>query len=210
MLEIKNANISVGGRLVVSDFSLMAADSEVCCIVGNRGTGKSTLLNAIMGLHPLDSGHVSIDGELLLPTSALEFRRHLISFVPQRPSFDAYTVEEIATTVFSLQSNAGKALPKSLLTEEWQRLNLAADTYSRHFSELSTGERVKALLAIVCMQNKPIVLVDEPTEGMDTADYNLTASYLRSRAERGQTVLVTTTSMDFAEMTTTPNNIKTL
>lgn len=198
MLEIKNATVSIGGRTLVTDFSMVAPDSEVCCIVGRCGAGKSTLLKAMMGLHPLDAGHVSIDGELLLPSSAFEFRRHLISFLPQRPTFEAETVGQLAAMLFALAANAGKALPKTLLCEEWQRLDLAADIYDRRFADLSQSERGRALLAIVCLQNKPIVLADEPAADMDTAQQAVVANYLESRAERGQTVVVTSTSADFA------------
>lgn len=191
MLEIKKASASVGGRRLFENVSLVAADSSLTCIVGSHGQGKTTLLNAIMGLHPLDEGHVSIDGELLSAASAQEFRRQLISFVPQTMTTDEGTVGELAQTLFAIEANKGKAFPRTLLDEEWQRLGLAADIYDRRLSQLSPSECHRALLGIVCLQNKPILLVDDPLTGHDAETASLVAAYLADRARRGQTVVAT-------------------
>lgn len=83
MLELKDASLTIDGRQLFSRLSLMAMNGQVTCITGGRGTGKTALLQVMLGLLPLDEGLVSVDGELLTPLSAPVFRR-MIAYVPQR------------------------------------------------------------------------------------------------------------------------------
>lgn len=69
MLEIKNASITIGGRQLFAGLSFTVPDGQTVCLTGSSGSGKTTLLRAILGFHPLDEGHISIDGELLTPSS---------------------------------------------------------------------------------------------------------------------------------------------
>lgn len=191
MLEVKKVSLAVGKRQLVSDLSFVAADSQVFGVVGDTGTGKTLLLRSLMGLFPLAEGHVSIDGEMLTTASAQEFRHHLISYMPQEAVAEADTMGALATTLFSLGANKGKPLPKTLLTDEWKQLGLTADTFSRCPAEMTVSERHRAVLAIVCMQNKPIVLADDALASHDPAHAALVGGYLHNRARRGQTVIVT-------------------
>lgn len=83
MLELKDASLTIDGRQLFSRLSLMAMNGQVTCIAGEHGTGKTALVQAMLGLLPLDEGLVSVDGELLTPLSAPVFRR-MIAYVPQR------------------------------------------------------------------------------------------------------------------------------
>lgn len=190
MLEVKDLTISMGGRKLIENLSFVAADSEALCVVGQHGRGKSLLLKALMGLLPLENGHVSIDGELLSQASASEFRRQIISYVPQSLEACGMTVGALATCLFTLSANKGKPLSRALLFDEWRRLGLEMGVFDRRPGELSNGDRQKALLGMVGLSLKPVVLVDEPVYGHDDKDVSLVASYLRRMAERGQAVVV--------------------
>lgn len=184
---------------MVSNLSFAATDNDVLCITGRHGVGKTTLLKTLMGLHKIDEGHVSIDGELLSQASAFEFRRQIISYLPQSTAFGSLTVGDMARQIYSLEANKGKTLSRALLSDEWKRLGIAPDTYSRRLSELPASQRQRAMVALVCMQNKPIVIIDEADAGLDTIEAKVLADYLRARAQGGQTVIVTTSSDAFAE-----------
>lgn len=81
ILELLDVNI---GQLIRS-LSLAIGDGQQLSIMGPTGSGKTTLLRAILGFIPIDSGYISIDGELLTPLSAPYFRK-LMAYVPQRLS----------------------------------------------------------------------------------------------------------------------------
>lgn len=83
MLELKDAALTLGGRLLFGNLSFMALDGQITCITGSAGSGKTVLLQALLGLLALDEGLVSIDGELLTPLSAPTFRR-MMAYVPQK------------------------------------------------------------------------------------------------------------------------------
>ena len=82
MLELKDALLEVDGKPLFQRLSLMARDGQLTCITGAHGIGKTLLARVMVGLHPLDSGYVSIDGELLTPLSAPVFRRMTV-YLPQ-------------------------------------------------------------------------------------------------------------------------------
>ena len=82
MLELKDATLTIGGRQLFGNLSFMAQDGLITCITGPAGSGKTLLLQALLGLLALDEGLVRIDGELLTPLSAPTFRR-MMAYVPQ-------------------------------------------------------------------------------------------------------------------------------
>jgi ABC-type protease/lipase transport system fused ATPase/permease subunit len=82
MLELKDATLTIGGRQLFGNLSFMAQDGHITCVTGPAGSGKTLLLQALLGLLALDEGLVSIDGELLTPLSATVFRRQM-AYVPQ-------------------------------------------------------------------------------------------------------------------------------
>ena len=81
MLELHNVTIEP----LIHSLSLTVGDGQLVCLSGSEGKGKTTLLRAILGFIPINSGHISIDGELLTPLSAPYFRRQ-IAYVPQHMS----------------------------------------------------------------------------------------------------------------------------
>jgi ABC-type cobalamin/Fe3+-siderophores transport system ATPase subunit len=123
MLELHSVTIGQ----TIRDFSMTLMDGKIAWLTGDAGCGKTTLLRAIIGLIPIDSGHISIDGELLTPLSAPYFRRQM-AYVPQYLSVpDGYN--EDPTDYVKLVEravNAGKQLliidePHETLDEERRR-----------------------------------------------------------------------------------------
>lgn len=187
MLEIKNASIKVGERKLFEGLSLTVEDGEAVALVGGDGCGKSLLLLAVMGLWPLSGGLVSIDGELLTPSSASEFRRHT-AYVPQAPAPTGEKVETTVRRLYELEANKGRAYDKQRLATEMARLGLAPELLSKRDSELSSSERQRMVLATAGVLDKAIVLVDEPFA--EEARAGQVAAYLARMAEKGASVFV--------------------
>lgn len=198
MLEIKNASLTAGGRRLFSGLSFTVADGQTVCLTGCSGSGKTTLLRAILGFHPLDEGHISIDGELLTPSSAEEFRKH-ISYIPQELMLPSEWVSDMVRLPFGLKVNRNIPFSKDLLMAEWRRLELQPELYEKKVAELSGGERQRAMLSVSGLLGKAILLLDEPTSALDAHSASLVAAYLRLLASRGCSVVAVSHDQAFAE-----------
>lgn len=191
MLEIKNASLKVGGTDLFCGLSFAVDDGGMVCVMGPSGSGKTTLLRTLLGFRPLDGGHVSIDGELLTPSSAEEFRK-IMAYVPQEVALPTEWVADMVAMLFSLKINRGTAFSKPRLMEEWSRLGLDPSLYDRRVAELSGGERQRVMLSVAGLLARPILLADEPTSALDAEAAALVGEYLRRMADGGSTVVVVT------------------
>ena len=197
MLEIKNVKIKFGDKTLLGGLSLSAEDGQVVCISGDSGCGKTSLLRAILGFLPLEEGHVSIDGELLTPAAAGEFRKFM-AYVPQDLAMPMETVEEMVKMPFALKANISTPFSKKRLMEEWQKLDLDSELYDKKVSELSGGQRQRIIISTLGLLQKPIVLADEPTSALDAHTTALVLNYLKVLAAKGATVLTVSHDPTFA------------
>ena len=197
MLEIKNVKIKFGDKTLLGGLSFSAEDGQVVCISGDSGCGKTSLLRAILGFLPLEEGHVSIDGELLTPAAAGEFRKFM-AYVPQDLAMPMETVEEMVKMPFALKANISTPFSKKRLMEEWQKLDLDSELYDKKVSELSGGQRQRIIISTLGLLQKPIVLADEPTSALDAHTTALVLNYLKALASKGATVITVSHDPAFA------------
>ena len=197
MLEIKNVKIKFGDKTLLGGLSFSAEDGQVVCICGDSGYGKTSLLRAILGFLPLEEGHVSIDGELLTPAAAGEFRKFM-AYVPQDLAMPMETVVEMVKMPFALKANISTPFSKKRLMEEWQKLDLDSELYDKKVSELSGGQRQRIIISTLGLLQKPIVLADEPTSALDAHTTALVLNYLKALASKGATVITVSHDPAFA------------
>lgn len=123
MIELHNVTIEPK----IKGLSLTVATGQLLCLSGSQGAGKTTLLKAVLGLIPIDGGHISINGELLTPKSAPYFRRSM-AYVPQYLSVpEGYN---LATDYLSLLTKAVESGRPLLIVDEPAQ-ELAADVQQR-------------------------------------------------------------------------------
>lgn len=197
MLEVKNASLQVDGTTLFSGLSFTVDEGRILCITGGSGAGKTTLLRALLGFWPLSEGHISIDGELLTPSSAEDFRKGM-AYVPQEPALPSEWVRDMVSMLFQLKVNRGTPFSKSRLMDEWDRLGLAPELYDKKVMELSGGQRQRVMLSVCGLLDKPILLADEPTSALDHQSAALVADYFRNMAAKGCTVVVVSHDESFA------------
>jgi energy-coupling factor transport system ATP-binding protein len=171
VLEIDRLDVSAGA---------------VTAILGENGSGKSTLLRLIAGLARPAHGGIRVFGEPLESISSPR-RAQLIGYVPQNPSqifFRDTVSEEIA---FSLMVRGAERDPARLLGE----VDLAALT-GRYPFDLSGGERQRLAIATALAGDPPLVILDEPTRGMDYRHRRALVSMLVERSRAGHTTVIAT------------------
>lgn len=139
----------------------------------------TALLKALMGLSPLQSGYVSVDGEPIVPATARLYRR-LTSYVPSSTTYPFADVTEMTKSCFLLKENADIVFRKHNLKTNWQQLDIDESLYVKPLTGVPPATIQRILIAAAGMLAKPILLLDQPTSQQDDTHRRLIAEYLCS------------------------------
>jgi len=196
IISLRAASFGYDDRPVVSDVTLDVMPGEVVAVLGPNGAGKSTLIKGLLGLNDLVSGEVDLFG---IPRD--RFRDHArVGYVPQRHTLSGSvraTVEEIvATGRLVRQSWLGRqsARDRAVIARALAVVGLA-DRADVDVSTLSGGQQRRVLIARALASEPDILLMDEPTAGVDTANQHVLAEVLERLAADGVTMLIVTHEM---------------
>lgn len=187
VLEVDSLSCSHGGSTVFDRVSFSLRSGEVCAIVGSNGTGKSTLLRCLCGLHRYDAGRITYDGSLRYARSR---RRdsYLVMQDVNRQLFGSTVFEECALGNEGVQGSDIEAVLEGLGL---------ADERDSHPLELSGGQKQRLAVAVATAAGKRAFFFDEPTSGLDLASMTSVAAIMRDLAERGNIVCVVTHDTEF-------------
>lgn len=193
LLEMTAVSVSLKGRAVLSDLSLRVERGEVVALLGANGAGKTTLLRAALGLVRVESGAVCLHGADPVVLSGRD-RALRAAYLPQRPQ----TIWPVSVEhVVALGRYAHGAAPDRLSARDQAAVDAAleacalTDLRKRRMDEVSGGEKARAHLARALAQQAPLLLLDEPTAGLDPAQALGVGDILRSRVTDGAVVFST-------------------
>ena len=188
LLEIDAVVAARGPRRVLDGASLQVAAGEVVGLLGANGAGKSTLMRAAIGLVPFAGGAVRLGGAPLAGLAPRE-RALRAAYLPQEREI-AWAVP-VATLVGlgRLPHRAGADADRAAVAAAIAAVDLAGFE-DRPATELSGGERARALIARALAQEAPLLLADEPTAGLDPAHQIALMARFRALARAGRGVLV--------------------
>lgn len=197
MLEINNAGIRYNGTTILSNFSLSLKSGEMACITGPSGRGKSSLLNAVLGLVPLYEGTITINGTLLKP-STIDMIRRQIAWIPQEVALPLEWVYEMIKLPFTLKANRDTKLTEEDIFGCFDKLNLEHSLYRKRVREISGGQKQRIMLATAAMLDKRLFVIDEPTSALDSESMECVFRFLREQADKGCAILAVSHDMNFA------------
>ena len=164
MIELEHATKKYGAIYGLRDVTLHIGKGETVGLLGRNGAGKTTALNLITGYFPPTAGTVRIGGMDMLE-SALACR-HMIGYLPERPPlYDEMTTEEYLRFVCELREVTAKAIPAHV--EEILTLCGLQETRGRLLGHMSKGYRQRAGIAQALCGSPEILILDEPTVGLD-------------------------------------------
>ena len=191
LVEIHGLRAGYGDRSVLHHLDLTARRGELIAVMGRNGSGKTTLLRSLIGLHRPIAGKVQIDGldATRLDTADLA---GVIGYVPQRPDallFAPTLREELA---FTRRHHGGTGRDPAELLHQLGLTHLA----ERNPRDLSGGERERAALAAILVGNPKLLLLDEPTRGMDAGRKRDLGTLLGDVCHDGGTVLMATHDLE--------------
>ncbi len=187
MMRMTNVWFSYGGHEALRGIDLSVAGGEFVALMGRNGSGKTTLLKHIVGLLHPERGKVELFGEDIRDRSVEDIARR-VGYVPQNPGsllFADTLREELDFTQRSHQLDTGgyEGLLASL------HLSHLADAYPR---DLSGGERQRAAMAAILVSDPDIILLDEPTRGLDYHQKRALASFLSTKQRQGKAIVMCT------------------
>lgn len=168
-IEIVEVSVAYQERTVVKDVSLSVSQGEWLCLIGPNGSGKTSLLKAVAGQLKNVAGRVEFNGQAIGNVSTRELAR-LVAVVPQLPvipaGMDVIDYVLLGRTPYIPYFGTESQLDLQIVRDVLDRLDLT-HLSSRPVDLLSGGELQRAVLARAVAQHAPILLLDEPTTGLD-------------------------------------------
>ena len=198
MLEVKEINQFYGGSHILRDVSLSAPVGECSVVLGRNGVGKTTLLKCLMGILPIKSGQILLDGKDIAKMSPEQRVRAGLGYVPQgRDIFSTLTVEENILIGMAKFSGAKTRKVPSHLYEIFPVLD---EMKHRRGGDLSGGQQQQLAIARALASEPSVLILDEPTEGIQPSIIKDIGRVIRKLGDQGEMAIVLVEQFyDFAE-----------
>jgi energy-coupling factor transport system ATP-binding protein len=191
VLTARGVRVSYGATVAVAGVDLDLPAGTVTALMGRNGSGKSSLLWALQGSGPRTGGHVDVGGTDPARASSAE-RRRLVGLVPQTAA-DLLYLESVAAECAAADATADRPGATRALLD---RLVPGIDP-GRHPRDLSEGQRLALVLALLLVAGPAVVALDEPTRGLDYPGKGVLARTLRDLAAAGHAVVVASHDVEF-------------
>jgi urea transport system ATP-binding protein len=196
MISFNNINQLYGGSQILWDLTLDIEAGSCVCLMGRNGVGKTTLLKCLMGLLPMGSGSISVDGETVSGKSA-EARAYMgVGYVPQgRDIFPQLTVEENLRLGLPCRKDGAKAIPEKI----YELFPVLKQMLARRGGDLSGGQQQQLAIGRALVIEPKVLILDEPNEGIQPNVVQQIGNVItRLNEEEGMTVLLVEQKLNFA------------
>lgn len=187
MLEVQQLDLHYGQSQILYDMSFDAQRGQITTVIGNNGVGKTSLLKAIAGRHPVSAGSVSIEGNEVRLSSAFKAAQAGIAYVPQgREVFPMMSVLENLETGFACLPKADHVIPDAI----FDLFPVLAEMKARRGGDLSGGQQQQLAIARALITRPRVLLLDEPTEGIQPNVIQQIGDALRLLRTQGEMAIV--------------------
>ncbi|NRB74965.1 MAG: urea ABC transporter ATP-binding subunit UrtE [Verrucomicrobiales bacterium] len=185
MLAVENLKVAYGQSVVIPEFSFDAPKGEIVGIVGRNGMGKTTLFKALIGMIPSASGSIKVDEKELVKKPSYERVANGVAFVPQgRMIFPYLTVYE------NLISGVSGSLDQEDIDEIYSLFPVLEEMSKRKGGNLSGGQQQQLAIGRALMTKPKVLLLDEPTEGIQPSIIKEISRSLRKIGEMKDLTIV--------------------
>ena len=193
-LVVQGLRAGYGQSEVLHGLDFKVGAAEIVVVVGRNGMGKSTLMRTLIGMIPVKSGTITLDGHDITALKSHQRVARGLAFVPQgRMVFPAMTVQENIET--GLFVHGGRRIPPDIYT----LFPVLQEMRARRGGNLSGGQQQQLAIARALATNPKVLLLDEPTEGIQPSIIQELARTLRRiRDERGLSIIASEQVLSFA------------
>ena len=183
---------------VLNGLSLTVYENEILCILGGNGAGKTTMLKIMSGLRRLYRGKLRVWGKKINEYSGNTLYRHNLASLPQNPQ-TLFVKNKLRDDLYEVTKimEYGKEDSEKKINAVVQELGIE-DLLGSHPFDLSGGEQQKAAFAKILLMEPKIVLLDEPTKGIDAYSKKVLANILYRLKAQGITIVMVTHDIEFA------------
>jgi len=186
MLSVEGLNQYYGGSHILRNVALEARLGEVTVILGRNGVGKTTLLKSLMGVVPVKTGRITLDGKDMTAATAYERVRGGVGYVPQgREIFGRLTVEENLRMGLAIKAG-GTPIPPEL----FELFPVLRQMLQRRGGDLSGGQQQQLAIARALAAGPKLLMLDEPTEGIQPSIIKDIGRVIRMLADRKTMAIV--------------------
>jgi urea transport system ATP-binding protein len=186
MLEVQGLNQFYGGSHILRDLGFQARIGEVTVVLGRNGVGKTTLLKSLMGVVPVKTGTVTLDGRDITRAAPYERVRAGVGYVPQgREIFGRLTVEDNLRMGLATRPG-GTAIPPEL----FELFPVLQQMLHRRGGDLSGGQQQQLAIARALAAGPKLLMLDEPTEGIQPSIIKDIGRVIRMLADRKTMAIV--------------------
>ena len=196
VVVVENLHKSFGAKTVLTDVSWRIPRGQISGLLGPNGAGKTTLFRLLMGVLKADSGGIHVDGRDCFADRVMVKR--LVGFLPDEPVFYSYLsgreILELSAGMHDLDPIAAVNRLDGLIG----RLGLQ-EAMTQYADDYSRGMKKKLGLLLALLHQPPLLVLDEPTNGLDVESTRLFFDLMREQADAGTTIVFSTHLMDQVE-----------
>jgi urea transport system ATP-binding protein len=197
MLEVEKVNLYYGAAIALRQVSITVNVGAVTCLLGRNGVGKTSMLRAIVGAHPISAGSIRWEGEEISRLPMYERAKRGIAWVPQgRDVFPLLTVKENLETGFAVLPRSERKVPDEI----FDLFPILKTMLRRRGGDLSGGQQQQLSIARALVMKPRLIVLDEPTEGIQPSiikDIGRVIALLRARGDMA--ILLVEQYFDFAQ-----------
>lgn len=196
MISVKDVNQLYGGTQILWGLDMEITPGSCTCILGRNGVGKTTLLKCLMGLLPVKTGQLIVDGEDIAGRPAEYRPRNGIGYVPQgRDIFPLLTVEENLRCGLAARRDKSKKIPDKV----FELFPVLGEMMHRRGGDLSGGQQQQLAIGRALVIEPKVLILDEPNEGIQPNIVKQIGDVItRLNEEEGMTVLLVEQKLTFA------------
>lgn len=193
VIEITDFTMKFGDKTVIDKLSFDVQKGETFGLLGSNGSGKTTILRALLGIYPATSGTLLVNGKVFGPEHGGD-----IGYLPEERGL--YKKESVLDVMvyFGRLKGLDKDTAKTWSLEYLRRVDLA-DKAKTKIDKLSGGQQQKVQLGVTIMNNPSLLVLDEPTKGFDPVNRRLLLDIIDEQKQKGTTVILITHDMHEVE-----------